>query len=182
MFKPHTKKLFTDPSQPNIPTNRVNIFHTLPYNSLTSPSTKQWHNIIRQSNTNLKVHLTFKPAPNIYSQLQKINTHYSTPTPIGIVYGMTCPQCQKNDNKPYHYIGETSSTLQKRIYNHYKDLANTSAIRDHMQSTGHKDFNYKILHTNNIATQRKIIEAIFIKKYNPTLNLNRGTHFYCSQH
>lgn len=71
------------------------------------------------------------------------------------------------------YIGETSRRLKTRIAEHKRDCRignNNTGLSQHSWSFYHDfDFDFKnirILANESITYKRKIIESIFIKKYN----------------
>ena len=92
-----------------------------------------------------------------------------------VVYEFKCPVgvCDSSvDNK---YIGHTRTTLSRRLTLHLND---SSAIYQHLKT--HKELpgplrenlvnNTKIIHTSACSKRLEIIEALYIKIKNPTLN------------
>jgi len=86
----------------------------------------------------------------------------------GIVYQITCSTCKKI------YIGETSRQLKKRLEEHRKTT--NSAIKEHIDKTGHiiDWHSIKILDQDQNTSNRKIKEAIYIRKLKPSLNRDQG--------
>ena len=101
-----------------------------------------------------------------------------TPLPLraGVVYKFVCEVDPR-----FSYIGKTIRHLGIRISEHNKRI---SAIYDHRLncSCACSSNNFKILGTDTNDFQLKIMEAIFIKTQNPTLNKqlnNDGSFFAC---
>ena len=80
---------------------------------------------------------------------------------IGVVYNIQCRDCDKE------YIGETGRTLGKRVKEHRK-LA-TSAVHDHMRSTGHNIVWNKVtvIDTEPVEHRRRTREAIHMRQRRP---------------
>ena len=101
-----------------------------------------------------------------------------TPMPLlaGVVYKFSC------EVDPQHtYIGKTIRHLSIRIKEH---KTNVSAIYDHRMTCNCKCNidNFEILNKSNEDFSLKILEAIYIKRNNPSLNKqlhNDGSFFAC---
>ena len=85
------------------------------------------------------------------------------------VYHIKCADC------PATYTGESGQPLVARLKQHKRK---TSVVGRHIKSTGHSmDFeNTKILGRDSNWTRRGIKEAINIRRYNSSLNLDKGRH------
>ena len=101
--------------------------------------------------------------------------HPKDPTPdvqkCGAVYRIDCANCDK------FYIGESARNLGVRIYEHTKKPSSNSAVKEHLNESGHHvnpDKNIKILTTEQYEAPRKIKEAIEIYQTNPPLNRDGG--------
>ena len=79
------------------------------------------------------------------------------------------------------YIGKTKRQLHDRKTEHFKALAkndvNTSAIADHVKSTGHniKWDHFDILAKSKTDYHCKIKETFFIQELEPAFNVNIGS-------
>ena len=88
----------------------------------------------------------------------------------GVVYQVTCPQCQQL------YVGETGRTLATRMKDHTSHNTQPIAVGDHCREHGH------VINKNNVEVlareegwfKRKIREAIEIKTLQPTTNRDQG--------
>ena len=84
------------------------------------------------------------------------------------------------------YIGKTKRRLHDRKTEHFKAPSKncqTSAIADHITSTGHNILNIKWDHFEILATGRsdihcRIKESLLIKDLKPSLNENVAQHSY----
>ena len=88
-----------------------------------------------------------------------------------VVYKASCWDCDE------FYIGKTKRPLHDRKTEHFKALTkgrHTSAIADHMSSTGHKIKwdHLEILTTGRSDIHFKIKETLLIKDLKPALNEN----------
>ena len=89
---------------------------------------------------------------------------------FGVVYQVTCPQCQ------HLYVGETGRTLATRMKDHTSHNTQPSAVGDHCREHGH------VINKNNVEVlareegwfKRKIREAIEIKTLQPAINRDQG--------
>ena len=128
---------------------------------------KRLKTFIRNSFTNTKVLISYKGTKlstmfNTKDQIKKEHKH-------DIIYHAKCPDCTDD------YIGETARRLIRRVDEHTgKD--NNSHLTKHSQIKGHKPVSledFKIIgsHFKNQEYFRKIAEAIYIKRFKPTLNV-----------
>ena len=98
--------------------------------------------------------------------------HPKDPTPkdkkSGVIYQVKCKTCSRQ------YIGETSRTLKIRLDEHKKSTS--SAVNEHQKDTGHEiDWgNVKVIGKEEHWMQRKIKEAIAIRRHKPSLNRDQG--------
>ena len=88
----------------------------------------------------------------------------------GAVYQLDCPQCDQS------YIGETERTLGTRLKEHLRHSDNPTAVREHMNKTGHSvtDQDVKVIGREDQWLKRKITEAVAIRKHHPSLNRDEG--------
>ena len=88
----------------------------------------------------------------------------------GVVYQVTCPQCQ------HLYVGETGRTLATRMKDHTSHNTQPTAVGDHCREHGH------VINKNNVEVlareegwfKREVREAIEIKTLQPTINRDQG--------
>ena len=87
-----------------------------------------------------------------------------------VVYQFQCPEVGCSTNK---YIGYTTNKLVVRMTQHYS----SGAIREHSQDTHDRRFSKKeiidnttILKKNENLEDLKILESLFIKQQQPTIN------------
>jgi hypothetical protein len=81
-----------------------------------------------------------------------------------LIYGAQCKSCVSD----YVYVGETSRFLTQRSYSHLHDR--TSPIRNHMDTTGHRAIDFKIIKHQSKPYPRKVLEKLLIEKFDPPLN------------
>lgn len=91
-----------------------------------------------------------------------------------IIYRANCWDCNG------FYIGKTKRRLHDRKTEHFKALAkndNTSAIADHVKTTGHniKWDHFDILAKGKTDYHCKIKETLFIQELEPAFNVNVGS-------
>ena len=98
-----------------------------------------------------------------------------------VVYKFVCPSCQ------LLYIGSTIKTLEQRVFEHFGASFRTrrpltrpvqSSIREHCHSICKCDFttnDFHILYKGNFKDEIRIAESIFIKKLDPSLNLDASS-------
>ena len=80
----------------------------------------------------------------------------------------TCRSCEKS------YIGETARSLEMRISDHFNPKKNPpTAIQEHLARDKHR-MDMKSFKIPTSETNRKIKEAIKIKKMGPELNQDGG--------
>ena len=88
----------------------------------------------------------------------------------GLVYSLSCENC------PASYVGETARSLGTRFKEHTDGKHPSSAVWEHIDSTGHQYTLEKarILTREDNPYARKIREALLIAKHRPDLNRDRG--------
>ena len=94
-----------------------------------------------------------------------------------VVYRFTCPleDCISKDKESTSYIGYTTTTLSRRLTCH---LSQQSSIYKHLTQHNCPPSNFRkimtdntnILHSSNNKKKLQIIEAIYIKTTQPTIN------------
>lgn len=106
---------------------------------------------------------------------KKLFTRLKSTEPVGnvsnVVYEINCENCNGS------YIGQTKRFLKERIKSHTYDKNEKTALKKHMQETGHT-FNFKntkILAREKNSTARLFLEAIHIKKGLEPLNSKTDT-------
>ena len=87
----------------------------------------------------------------------------------GVVYQLNCSDCNAK------YIGETARPLRKRLAEH-KGTSSPSPVAHHLNSTGHKLSQEKVLARDSRWFQRGVREAIYIRSNSPSLNQDEGRH------
>ena len=104
----------------------------------------------------------------------------------GAVYKMDCENCLQS-NRIETYIGETGRCIETRVKEHLrriKDEDHYTKKRDNLTQVQIHDFlvhrnidpKWKVLIIKKATKcqERKILEAIMIKKHKPTLNIDQG--------
>ena len=98
-----------------------------------------------------------------------------------VVYKFICPSCH------LLYIGSTIKTLEQRVFEHFGSSFRTrrpltlpvqSSIRDHCHSICECNFTIKdfcILYRGNYKEEIRIAESLFIKRLDPSLNLDTSS-------
>ena len=89
------------------------------------------------------------------------------------------------------YIGETGRDLKERVQEHLRKVEvgkiydeNCSAIAQHsmLSQPDPKEWTFKVLVSNlNNAQNRKVVEALAISRFKPTLNRDKGVHTIANQ-
>jgi len=140
MLKALHKPLWTTNSQHKESTCKLGtlaIRKSAPYiPEITIANQKNWERTLMENEIQAKVQFSFKPDTNLLHyfapryQEERDQKHVLLQT--GVVYGVACVECQ--DNLKIHYIGETSRTLRERIYSHFYDKHNKSALRSHTEN------------------------------------------------
>ena len=134
------------------------------------------HHIRRLLKKQANIDVVFQKGRSIQNLLKANGKPPSTSKqdPSGVVYHIPC-ECGDS------YIGETSRPLQIRVKEHKTSVQNRdskSAISDHIQvNPDHKILwnNLTILETNRHDFKiRKTLEAINIKRLNPSMNRDNG--------
>lgn len=189
IFKALNKTLWksdqTNQSNPN--PEDLKILHIgtpfIPF--VSQKNTKVWNSTLQANNIKVRIQCGYQPDTNLKSLFSSYN-HYqkmdqtTTLNRSGVIYGVKCVACD-GGNK-IGYIGETSRVLRDRINSHFGDRGNPSALRAHLENNPkHDRFQYTILGHEHRANQRKIWEALLIKKHRPKWNGDSGTKLYCSK-
>ena len=97
----------------------------------------------------------------------------TSPDPKGVIYNINC-SCGEN------YIGETGRPLAKRIEEHKASVRKAdqkSAISEHLLENPNHRINWDDitkLTTRTTTIERKLTEAIYIKRLKPKLNRDQG--------
>ena len=88
----------------------------------------------------------------------------------GVVYQVTCPQCQ------HLYVGETGRTLATRMKDHTSHNTQPTAVGDHCREHGNviNKNNVEVLDREEGWFKRNVREAIEIKTLQPTINRDQG--------
>ena len=88
----------------------------------------------------------------------------------GVVYNITCPQCQ------HLYVGETGRTLATRTKDHTSHTSQPTAVGDYCREHGHaiNKNNVEVLAREEGWFKRKVREAIEIRTIQPTINRDQG--------
>ena len=88
----------------------------------------------------------------------------------GVVYTITCPQCQ------HMYVGETGRTLATRMKDHTSHNSQPTAVGDHCREHGYaiNKNNVEVLAREEVWFGRKVREAIETKTIQPTINRDQG--------
>ena len=91
----------------------------------------------------------------------------------GVTYQIPCSRC------PQTYIGQTGRTLGQRLKEHQRAVRNgntsTSALADHVYSTGHQVWNKaQIIDSCPHTSKRCLLESWMIQKQPSTLNRELG--------
>ena len=145
------------------------IWTTIPYVGTTSYQ-------IRRLLAKHGIETGFKYQPTLKDLLQANGKSITTKPnqQKGCVYKITC-SCQEL------YIGESRRPLEKRLKEHRsKGSTNKSAVCNHLKGNPrHRvDWDKVQILAKNIKNkkERKLIEAINIKRYQPKLNLDQGLY------
>ena len=111
-----------------------------------------------------------KPINTLRSQLVRPKDTTPIQNQCGVVYRIQCPECQQD------YVGETGRNMGTRFKEHTKLKGSNSAIKEHIETTGHQctTKNIKILSKEDHWYRRKVKESLMILRHRPTLNRDRG--------
>ena len=111
-----------------------------------------------------------KPFNTLRQQLVDLKDKTPNKKKCGVVYQVDCSECNQQ------YIEETGRTLETRFKEHVSTSGNPSAIREHMNTTGHNITmdSVKILGREDHLHKRKIKEAVAIRRHQPTMNRDGG--------
>ena len=145
--------------------------------------TKKWKNALKPQST--KIIFSQRPMKNTLTTI--LSRSNNRDSDKGLIYGAICKQCPPKST-PIHpnthttkfdYIGETGRTLQNRIKEHESNSRdNNSAIRNHIDTTGHNDIAYEIILKECDTFTRKIWENKIITKCKPTWNTSETYDSY----
>ena len=110
-----------------------------------------------------------RPLNSIRSQLVHPKDKEKAENRCGVVYHLSCGQCQSS------YVGETERALRKRLSEHKRD---SSPVGHHMNYNKHTldQDNIKIIDKENKWFERGVRDAIHIRANSPTLNRDQGRH------
>ena len=164
MFKlPNKKKIETTTTTSSQDRPKINTPIALPYIKDLSDNIQR---LFKQYN----IPSYHKPFNTIRSLLVKPKDKTPKESQCGTVYHIKCRDCDA------HYIGETARNLSTRFKEHTARKGINSAVKDHLDSTGHKCCmeDIKILDREDNWHRRKIKEAIMIQRHNPSLNRDKG--------
>lgn len=145
------------------------IVMTLPYKGRKGESLiRTMCRTINSLTNNTSIQLIYKSKK--LSTMFQIKDTTPTEHMHNVVYELTCP----TDNCKASYIGETARRLSTRVLEH-AGVDNNSHMLKHAIDSGHhsvtmKDVNILSSGNNNIV-KRKLVEALLIKKYRPSLNV-----------
>ena len=134
-------------------------------------------NLIKSIKTSTKKSLPDKHDVRIILTGTKLSSHFNIKYDTNkqykhdLVYFSRCPFTACTDSN----IGETARRLSERVTNHAGRDTKSQIVR-HCLNSNHGTFNienFKILNKgyNNNTYKRKISEALFVKQYRPSLNV-----------
>ena len=136
-------------------------------------------NKVRELDLGINIIFASKKIKNILKNTRRIIKRQKLPIleQANVIYEMKCKKC----NTPISYIGETKRKLMERFKEHCSNSnieSNKSEPMTHAQQTHQNNsqnhWDIKILDRAFSDTDRKIKEAIQIKKLKPTLNRKYG--------
>ena len=142
-------------------------FVTLPYLKGTTEAISQ---LLHKAGFKVAV----KPHRTLRQQLVAPKDHTSTLDKAGVVYRISCNECDSS------YIGHTSKNLRDRVKQHKsatdKGKTTDSAIADHAWSSHHTiDWeNVEVLDQESTDRRRIIKESLFIRSKCPRMNRDLG--------
>jgi hypothetical protein len=112
----------------------------------------------------------FKPYNTLRQQLVNLKDKTPDEKKCGVIYQLTCEQCDKQ------YVGETARAFGTRLKEHQRKKGPQTAVGEHLQNTGQNinEENNKIIAREDSFWPRKIREAIEIRIRSPTLNRDQG--------
>ncbi len=122
---------------------------------------------------NAGVRVYFKGVNTLKSQLVSPKDKDPKEKKANCIYGISCGEVACSAK----YIGESGRTLEERIKDHTSQAS--SALHQHMTVTGHPiptvmDDNIQVITTESNIAKRRIIEAMYIKVNDPSMNRNVG--------
>ena len=111
-----------------------------------------------------------KPVNTLKSLLVKPKDPIQKEDQCGLIYHIKCKDC--NDT----YIGETGRNMLTRFKEHTSRKGTNSAIKEHLEEKNHTCTleEVKILEREDDWYRRKVKEAIFIQRHQPSLNRDKG--------
>ena len=123
---------------------------------------------------NKGVDLAFKSPNTLRNKLVHPKDKSDKGDKTGIMYKIPCNDCEDT------YIGETGRSLKDRLKEHKRafrlNYPTQSAVAEHAIDTGHNIGweNAHIIDSESHFWPRKVKEAIWIRKTNPSLNRDSG--------
>ena len=110
-----------------------------------------------------------RPQNSLRSQLVHPKDKEKAENRCGVVYHLSCKQCESS------YVGETERALKKRLSEHKRD---SSPVGHHLKYNKHTldHENIKIIDRENRWFERGVREAIHIRASSPNLNRDQGRH------
>jgi hypothetical protein len=177
-------------SEPKVPVGDYNLpCLVLPF--ISDDAEMELRKLHHKTFPNRNFNISFKCRDTIGSLIKPLNVRKEAVADedtkkTGVVYKMTCNECDKL-NIISTYIGETGRMLETRIKEHRriikdqneydkKILSSTQVqkhnFNHHPGSLG--DWKVEILKVEKEIQIRKVQEATYIKKHNPTLNADSG--------
>ena len=122
----------------------------------------------------------FKPTNTLRQKLVHPKDKIPNTKQSNLIYSIRCQESGCRE----HYIGETKQLLKNRLYQHKRgNDDNKSAVYEHLKTTNHSfnDEQVKILGKEKRWFERGVKEAIFVKKYGPSLNRGGGLRYVLPQ-
>lgn len=110
--------------------------------------------------------IAHKNQNNLAPLFSKIKAETTKFKQTNVIYKIPCNDC------PNVYIGQTKQYLQNRINQHKAESSNITALKKHRINTEH-NFNFNnttILHKEKNQKVRNVLEMIYIKKDNNSVN------------
>ena len=111
-----------------------------------------------------------KPTNKLRNFLVHLKDEVEDINRCGVIYMGQCNTCEQQ------YIGETARSMKTRINEHLHKKEPPTAIKEHLSITNHhmETKSFSILTGEPIVYNRKVKEAIKIKKLKPALNRDGG--------
>ncbi len=122
---------------------------------------------------NVGIRVYFKGGCTLKSQLVSPKDKDPKEKKSNCVYMISCGDTNCGEK----YIGETGRTLEERYKEHASDTK--SALTQHRKDTGHpipdiQDDQVQIIDSEDNTIKRRIVESLYIKVNDPSLNRNIG--------